>query len=100
MISTGPIPYATNDLALRTQSYASLRHAVNGDQRRELVKMAEYLTTAEVAQLCRAPVETVRYWRHIGYGPQSFKVGRRVLYEAAEVTRWLNETQAAQAARA
>lgn len=62
--------------------------------------MPEYLTTVEVAQLCRAPVETVRYWRHIGYGPQSFKVGRRVLYDAAEVTRWLSEKQAAQAARA
>jgi len=39
--------------------------------------MAKYLTTAEVAELLRAPVETVRYWRHVGKGPTSFKVGRR-----------------------
>jgi hypothetical protein len=45
----------------------------------------EYLTTAEVASLCRSPVETVRYWRYVGQGPKSFKVGRRVLYAAEDV---------------
>ena len=62
--------------------------------------MAEYLTTADVAELCRTSPETVRYWRHVGYGPASFKVGRRVLYAAAEVKRWLAEIQATQAAAA
>jgi DNA-binding transcriptional MerR regulator len=62
--------------------------------------MAEYLTTADVAHLCRTSPETVRYWRHIGYGPPSFKVGRRVLYDAAKARQWLDETEAAQAAAA
>jgi excisionase family DNA binding protein len=48
-----------------------------------------YLTTGEVAELVRTSPETVRYWRHIGKGPASFKVGRRVLYEAADVESWL-----------
>ena len=52
--------------------------------------MPEYLTTTEVADLCRAAPETVRYWRHVGYGPPSFRVGRRVLYEAAKVRAWLD----------
>jgi len=60
--------------------------------------MAEYLTTADVAQLCRTSPETVRYWRHIGYGPASFRVGRRVLYRAEDVTTWLDTLRAAQAA--
>jgi hypothetical protein len=30
----------------------------------------------------------VRYWRHIGYGPKGVKVGRRVLYSEAELTRF------------
>ena len=47
------------------------------------------MTTAEVAELVHAPVETVRYWRHIGKGPKSFKVGRRVLYDASDVAAWL-----------
>jgi hypothetical protein len=37
------------------------------------------LTTDEVADRYRTTPETVRYWRHIGKGPRSFKVGRRVL---------------------
>lgn len=51
--------------------------------------MPDYMTTAEVADLVRAPVETVRYWHYVGRGPQSFKVGRRRLYERAEVLAWI-----------
>ncbi|WP_290715652.1 helix-turn-helix transcriptional regulator [Gordonia sp. UBA7599] len=49
------------------------------------------MTTAEVAELLRTSPETVRYWRHIGSGPRSFKVGRRVLYDSNDVTTWLAE---------
>jgi excisionase family DNA binding protein len=51
------------------------------------------MTTAEVAELCRAPQETVRYWRHLGKGPRSFKIGRRVLYPIADVRAWLKELE-------
>jgi hypothetical protein len=47
-----------------------------------------YLTTAEVAERYRTAPGTVRYWRHIGYGPKSVKVGRRVLYAIAEIERF------------
>lgn len=47
--------------------------------------MPEYMTTDEVAELCRTSPETVRYWRHIGKGPASFKLGRRVLYAREDV---------------
>lgn len=60
---------------------------------------SKYMTTAEVAELVRAPVSTVRYWRHIGHGPNSGKVGRRVLYERAEVERWLKELMNAEGPR-
>ena len=55
-----------------------------------------FLTTDEVADLCRTSPETVRYWRHLGRGPASFRVGRRVLYEAAGVEAWLVQLQADQ----
>ena len=58
--------------------------------------MSRYLTTPEVAQLCRTSAETVRYWRHIGQGPASFKVGRRVLYDERDVTTWLESLRAEQ----
>ena len=51
---------------------------------------ADYLTTVEVAGLCRTPSETVRYWRHTGYGPPSFRLGRRVLYRRSDVEAWLD----------
>jgi DNA-binding transcriptional MerR regulator len=50
--------------------------------------MQRYLTTSELADLYRTSPETIRYWRHIGYGPKGIKVGRRVLYAAADVDAW------------
>ena len=47
--------------------------------------MEPLLTTDEVAELYRTSPATIRYWRHIGYGPRGRKLGRRVLYEAGEV---------------
>jgi predicted DNA-binding transcriptional regulator AlpA len=55
----------------------------------------ELLTTAEVAVITRAPVATVRYWRHLGTGPKSFRVGRRVVYRRHEVEQWLSEREMA-----
>ena len=40
---------------------------------------SELLTIGEAAQLLRTPVATLRYWRHLGTGPHSFRLGRRVL---------------------
>lgn len=59
-----------------------------------------YMTTAEVAELVRAPAETVRYWRHVGKGPKSFKVpgGRRVLYSVEDVEAWLEAARSGSAA--
>lgn len=61
--------------------------------------MPDYMTTDEVAQLLRTSPETVRYWRHIGKGPQSFKLGRRVLYVRAEVIAWIEAEREAQVVR-
>lgn len=56
---------------------------------------ADLLTTAEVALITRAPVSTVRYWRHLGTGPRSFRLGRRVVYRRHEVEQWLRERETA-----
>lgn len=49
------------------------------------------LTLDEAAELVRAPVATLRYWRHMGTGPRSFRVGRAVRYWRADVLAWLHE---------
>jgi len=59
----------------------------------EGTEMPKNLITAEVAELVRAPIETVRYWRHVGKGPKSFKVGRRVLYAIEDVDAWIAQAK-------
>jgi predicted DNA-binding transcriptional regulator AlpA len=49
----------------------------------------ELLTMQEVADVVRVPVATLRYWRHLGTGPRSFRNGRSVRYWRREVFAWL-----------
>ena len=51
----------------------------------------ELLTLPEVADLVRVPVATLRYWRHLGSGPQSFRIGRTVRYWRSDVFQWLEK---------
>ena len=48
--------------------------------------------------MLRTSAETVRYWRHIGKGVPSFKVGRRVLYDLADVEAWISQAKVSAAA--
>ncbi|GAB3075385.1 hypothetical protein GCM10027053_46370 [Intrasporangium mesophilum] len=54
------------------------------------------LTQPEVSELLRVPVETLKYWRVQGFGPQSFRAGRHILYRAATVTTWIEEQEQAE----
>lgn len=55
----------------------------------------KYLTTEEVAEETRVPAETLRYYRHSdpSKGPRSFKLGRRVLYAAEDVSAWVESAR-------
>lgn len=59
-----------------------------------------YFTTEDVAERYRTSTGTVRYWRHIGYGPRGVKTGRRVLYTDASLARFDAELAAKAAAEA
>lgn len=56
--------------------------------------MPKYMTTEEVADLLRTTPETVRYWRHVGKGPKSFKAARRVLYDIDDVQGFIDAARA------
>ncbi|MGY5883976.1 helix-turn-helix domain-containing protein [Modestobacter lacusdianchii] len=58
----------------------------------------ELLTITEAADVLRAPVATLRYWRHLGTGPMSFRLGRRVLYRRTDLRTWI-DAQADQSPR-
>ncbi len=45
--------------------------------------------TEAVAAYTGVNPATLRYWRHTGEGPVSFKLGRRVLYRKVDVDAWL-----------
>ncbi|MGR6899773.1 MULTISPECIES: helix-turn-helix domain-containing protein [Glutamicibacter] len=45
----------------------------------------------EAAEFLRVPVSTLRYWRHLGTGPRSARIGGRVMYRQADLEAWLNE---------
>lgn len=47
------------------------------------------ITTREVAAKLRVPEATVRYWRHLSQGPVGVRIGRRVLYDEAQVDAWI-----------
>ena len=49
----------------------------------------QLLTITETAELFRAPIATLRWWRHTGQGPRSFKIGRRVTYRRSDLESWI-----------
>ncbi len=53
-------------------------------------RASQLLTIDEAALLLRAPVATLRYWRHLGTGPHSFRVGRRVVYRRDDLQAWID----------
>jgi len=48
-------------------------------------------TLPEAAATLRTPEATLRYWRHLGTGPRSFKIGRHVMYDEADLYRWIEQ---------
>jgi hypothetical protein len=54
------------------------------------------LSIKEAAEILLSYVDTLRYWRHLGIGPRSFKIGRRI-YWRSEVYRWPCEQEAGDA---
>jgi hypothetical protein len=51
----------------------------------------EMLSLPEAGRFLRVPEGTLRYWRHLGCGPRSFKVGRHVRYWRTDLILWLTE---------
>jgi DNA-binding transcriptional MerR regulator len=50
--------------------------------------LERFFTTDDIAARYRTAAGTVRYWRHIGFGPKGVKVGRRYLYSETEIRRF------------
>ena len=56
--------------------------------------MSNLLRTAEISDQTGIPVATLRWWRHRGEGPRSFKLGKTVFYDADDVATWVESEKA------
>ncbi len=57
-----------------------------------MVVIAVLKTMAEVAEMTGIPVNTLRYYRHLGNkGPKSALIGSRIMYREQDVITWINE---------
>lgn len=54
----------------------------------------EILYLKEAAAFVRKPEGTMRYYRHLGIGPRSFRHGRNVAYWKTDLILWLAEESA------
>lgn len=52
------------------------------------------LSTTEAADYTGIPASTLRYYRHLGSGPASYRVGARVVYDLADLDAWLAAAKA------
>ena len=55
------------------------------------------LSLAEVADLTRVPLATLRFYRATNQGPRTWKLGGRVVAYEDDVQEWLDELYSAEA---
>lgn len=55
----------------------------------------EVLDLSQVARAIGTAESTLRYWRHLGTGPTSFKIGRRIRYMRSDVEAFIDECRKA-----
>ena len=55
----------------------------------------ELLTLDDIAEILMAPVNTLRWWRQTGTGPEFFKIGRRLYTTVGELRRFIREQRLA-----
>jgi predicted DNA-binding transcriptional regulator AlpA len=49
----------------------------------------DLLLLPEVAEITRRSVDTLRWLRHKGEGPEGFRMGRRVVFRRGAVMEWI-----------
>ena len=57
--------------------------------------MSTRMTSKEAAAYIGASESTLRYWRACDEGPRSYRLGRRTLYDQADVDAWIEAQKAA-----
>lgn len=58
----------------------------------------ELLLMAEVAEMARQPLDTLRYRRQQGLAPHGFRLGKKVVYRRSDVLAWIQAAATADSA--
>jgi len=53
----------------------------------------DLLLLPEVAEITRQSIDTLRWLRHRGKGPQGFRMGRRVVFRRGAVMAWIAQQE-------
>lgn len=53
------------------------------------------LLTREASQYLSLPESTLRYYRHVGKGPASYVLGRKVFYDVSDLDAWMEVEKSA-----
>jgi len=72
----------------------------NNNGNRATSVMPELLTETQVSMIFNVSVNTLRYWRHCGDGPNYIKMGRLVRYHADELESYVQRKTCVSKARA
>ncbi len=62
--------------------------------------LPKLLTETQVSTMFNISINTLRYWRHCGDGPNYIKMGRLVRYHAAELESYVQRKTCVSKARA
>ena len=57
--------------------------------------MPTRLSTREASEYLSLPESTLRYYRHIGKGPASYMMGRKVFYDVTDLDEFIRAQKAA-----
>ena len=55
----------------------------------------ELLTLSEAAEILKVPVNTLRWWRQLGTGPEFFKIGRHLVTTVGDVRGFIRQQRLA-----
>jgi excisionase family DNA binding protein len=94
-IRRSTVPNPAHDMHVPSEDTC---HSISQQKGHTTMNDDQLLTITETAELLRTPVATLRWWRHTGKGPRSFKIGRGVRYRRSDLHAWIDQQHQEQSA--
>ena len=76
---------------LQVSAFSSQNMEIKMSIQPETTNQHQLLTKPEAAEYLRTPESTLNYWRHMGKGPKSARIGSRIFYRLADLDQFIND---------